>query len=707
MKKKWRQFTALFLAALFCLPLLRVQAGREGLEIAERMEKARELGLQEWVDEEGYLTEAFYEGKSDRELSEMGLDGLIRTLTEEELDAYVSRLNEGISLYTVTRYEKVSQTNPDTGRELYTGIFEVDGKLAFCIERSVETPPRGSSTGSPQLVSNNNIRKVLYYGYNGPADKGYTYVETALAAGEANGDGDNSLGRKILAEIVKFATPPSSFKVWKVETNGGRTQDLAYYTMEAKGFAKLKKVSENVALTDGNDYYSLAGAVYGVYSDSTCSKRVGSLTTKANGETDALELAAGTYYVKEISAPKGYLLNSEVETITIRASETAVVTVSDDPKTIIPEGIIQKVDSETGESWPQGKGSLAGAKFLMKFYAGNYSEGVNPDTQGVKPTRQWIFQTDETGLILFQKEYLVSGDEFWTDDSGKAILPLGTVTMQEVESSDGYRVNPQIFVQKIANENDTYQTTTVAQDPIQLTLLKYYDQEEQVISGVSFEHTSPDGIREVIQTDEKGMLTLKGLQRGTHQIREIAAPEMYMLNGNVLTFVVGEKNEIQVQSQAVSELGKLETSIDADGNLMVKVENLRASFELILYKENEKGKRLQDAEFTVYSDAACTEEVTKGKTNEMGELRITGLQTKTTYYLKETKAPQGYADNPIVYEIYSDGTEEQKEISMTIVNQTGMKLPNTGSFWMVPILFIGGMCFVAAIYKGRKKQDEI
>lgn len=699
---------------MFCLPLLRVQAGQEVPdEKAERMEKARELGLQEWVDEEGYLTDVFFDGKSDQELSEMGLDGLIRTLTEEEVNAYVNRLNEGISLYTVTRYEKVSQTNPDTGRELYTGIFEVDGKLAFCIERSVETPPKGSPTGNQKLISNDSLRKVLYYGYNGPADKGYTYVETALAAGEANGDGDNSLGRKVLAEIIKFATPPSSFKVWSVETNGGSTQDLAFYTMEEKGFAKVKKISANTVVTDGNNNYSLAGAVYGVYSDSDCSKRVGSLTTKESGETETLELDGGTYYVKEISAPKGYLLNSKVETITVRASETTTITVKDVPKTIIPELIIQKVDSETGKNQPQGKGSLAGAKFSVKFYAGNYSEGANPETQGVKMTRQWIFRTDEIGQVLFQKEYLVSGDELWTDSSGKAVLPLGTVTVQEVQASKGYRVNSQVFVQKVVDENDIYQPTTVTEDIIQLTLLKYYNQEENVIPGVSFEHTSPDGSKEVIQTDEKGMLILKGLQRGSHQVKEIAAPEKYMLNGNILTFVVDENNEIQVQSQTDPELGKMETSIDAEGNLVVKVENLRASFELVLYKENENRKRLQDAEFTVYSDAACTKEVTKGKTNEAGELTITGLQTKTTYYLKETKAPQGYElpydlfGNPIVYEVYSDGTEEQKEISMTILNQTGMKLPNTGSFWMIPILLAGGMCFMAAFYKGRKKKDAV
>ena len=221
---------------------------KEESDLELRLNKAKELGIETWMDQEGYLMDSFFEGKSDKEISELGIDGLVRMMSLEDLDAYVELLNAGISMYTVTHYEKVGQENPYTGRYLYTGVFQVDGILAFCIERSVNTPPKGSPTGEWIPITNENLRKVLYYGYNGPKNLGYTYVETALAAGEANGDGDNALGRAVLAEIIENPVPPENFKVWKVETNGGTTQDLAFYTMEEieeEGVPKLPETGSS------------------------------------------------------------------------------------------------------------------------------------------------------------------------------------------------------------------------------------------------------------------------------------------------------------------------------------------------------------------------------------------------------------------------------------------------------------------------------
>ena len=466
--KKWKRFASLLLfcfAIAFALPVNATEI--EENEIAARLAKARELGLEEWVDEEGYLTDAFYEGKSDLELTEMGVDGLVRTMTNEELDAYVARLNAGISLYTVTYYKKVSQVNPSTGGTLYTGVFEVDGTLAYCIERSVTTPAQGASTGTKTLITNDKLRKVLYYGYNGPQNKGYTYVETALAAGEANGDGDNSLGRNVLAAIVALASPPAEFKVWKVQTNGGSTQDLAFYTMEEKGHVQIKKVSSISAVTEGNENYSLSGAVYGIYSDSACKTEVGRLTTDATGVTGTISVSKGTYYVKEITAPLGYLLNEEIKTATVTAAQTLTVIVSDKPEIVIPDTIIQKQDSQTGEAKPQGNRTFENAQFLVKFFGGEFEEGENPESGGVSADKQWIFATDSEGKIQFQTEYFVSGDTFWTDEDGQFILPLGTITIQEIQAPEGYLIHPDVFVQKLASGENTFETVLIMEEAIQ------------------------------------------------------------------------------------------------------------------------------------------------------------------------------------------------------------------------------------------------
>ena len=395
--KKWRQMTVFVLLCLTLLVSFQVQAEEmQNDKTAERIEKAKELSLESWIDEEGYLFDSFFEGKSDGEISEMSLDGLVRTLTDEEIDAYAEHLRSGMSPLIVSKYQKVSQVNPATGRLLYTGIFEVDGILAYCIERSEDTPAQGSPTGPWIAVTNDNIRKVLYYGYNGPADKGYTFVETALAAAEANGNGDNSLGRLKFAEIKGLEVPPENFYVWKVETNGGTTQDLAFYTLEVpKGKVQLKKNSANPEMTQNNENYSLAEAEYAVYEDIECTTEVGYLVTDETGQSNEIELAEGTYYVKEIAAPKGFQISEEIETFTVNAGEKTIIEVEDTPELFSLELV------KYNEGFLN---VLQGASFRLTNSEGFMEVGI----------------TDENGKIIWEG------------------LQRGIYTLEEIESPNGY-----------------------------------------------------------------------------------------------------------------------------------------------------------------------------------------------------------------------------------------------------------------------------
>lgn len=77
----------------------------------------------------------------------------------------------------------------------------------------------------------------------------------------------------------------------------------------------IYKSSANSSITDGNSNYSLAGAVYGIYSNYACTAEVGRVTTDSTGHARKEGLTPGTYYVKEISASPGYLLDPQVHTI--------------------------------------------------------------------------------------------------------------------------------------------------------------------------------------------------------------------------------------------------------------------------------------------------------------------------------------------------------------------------------------------------------
>ena len=96
---------------------------------------------------------------------------------------------------------------------------------------------------------------------------------------------------------------------------------------------------------------------------------------------------------------------------------------------------------ETQKDNPQGNASLEGAEFTWKYYA----SFNNKDNHPAEATRTWvtktIAETDSDGtahyITKLADAYKVSGDSFYMQD-GKAVLPLGTLTVEETKAPNGY-----------------------------------------------------------------------------------------------------------------------------------------------------------------------------------------------------------------------------------------------------------------------------
>ena len=316
---------------------------------------------------------------------------------------------------------------------------------------------------------------------------------------------------------------PQSFKDTIYLVNYG-TGTQCLITFHNKGKMKLKKASSNPGISDSNPCYSLEGATYGVFSDSGCTKQVGTLTCNASGDSNEIDIAPGTYYVKETTAGKSYALDERVHKVNVSGGQTATVNVTDAPQNDPADMLVAKVDAETGKASPLGAGTLAGAEFTVKYYDGFYTQENLPG----KATRTWVLKTDEdgsTGLLaakLDPSTYLVSGDSFFTSaDAKRYTLPLGTVTIQETKAPAGYLLSDStVHLQQItSNTSSEFVSTFVepsegaptVREQVKrgdIAFNKVHGEDMTGLAGVPFKITSKTtGESHIAITDVNGILT--------------------------------------------------------------------------------------------------------------------------------------------------------------------------------------------------------
>lgn len=331
---------------------------------------------------------------------------------------------------------------------------------------------------------------------------------------------------------------PQSFKDSIYLVNYG-TGTQCLITFHNKGKMRLKKRSSNPGISDNNPCYSLEGATYGVYSDSGCTQQVGTLTCNASGDSNEIDIAPGTYYVKETKAGKSYALDEGVHKVNVSGGQTATVNVSDAPQNDPADMLVAKVDSETGKASPLGAGTLAGAEFTVKYYDGFYTQDNLPENA----TRTWVLKTDKdgsTGLLaakLDPSTYYVSGDSFYTSaDAKRYTLPLGTVTIQETKAPAGYLLSDStVHLQQItSNTSSEFVSTFVEPSEDAPTVReqvkrgdvafnKVHGEDMTGLAGVPFKITSKTtGESHIAITDVNGILTTEAS----------ACPHTQNTNGN-------------------------------------------------------------------------------------------------------------------------------------------------------------------------------
>ena len=326
----------------------------------------------------------------------------------------------------------------------------------------------------------------------------------------------------------------------------GEGQDLGQFWAELNvGNAKVKKTTANEIVTNGNAMYTIAGATFGIFSDQNCSNQIGTLTTNENGETNEVEVTAGTVYIKELSAPKGYKLDTTVRSLKVEAGKTAVLNVSDVPK--VTETLVDlfKIDMETGKATAQGNAALAGAEFTWHYYDGLYTKDNLPE----KATRTWVTKTvaekDSDGTIYYVTKladaYKVSGDAFYTQNE-KSVLPLGTLTVEETKAPNGYLLDGAYMQAGDSTEQIKGMYLTQITEDGELAVLSgsnQYSVSDQVIrGGVKIQKRD----METKDTKAQGSATLKDTAFAIISLNEnpvLVEGKLYKKNETVKTIQTG------------------------------------------------------------------------------------------------------------------------------------------------------------------------
>lgn len=236
----------------------------------------------------------------------------------------------------------------------------------------------------------------------------------------------------------------------------------------------------------------------------------------------------------------------------------------------------------------------------------------------------------------------------------------------------------------------------VAKNSVKVTDTTNYPQGTgTTLAGTTFKHTKPDGSSETLTystggtddstLDAEGYMKITSLDVGIHTITESKAVSGYQVNTSEIKFEVKSNGIIEMISESDGSKGvtwELTENSDS-GKYLITEEDSKIDSKIVLSKVSRLGEKLSGAEFTLYSDPEYKNVVATKTSDSNGKMTFTGIEEGVTYYLKETKAPDGYVinrdedGNEMVYEIAIH--KDVSNNSATIVSINGVVVYNGSS----------------------------
>lgn len=418
----------------------------------------------------------------------------------------------------------------------------------------------------------------------------------------------------------------------------------------------------------------LAGAVYGIYADEACTKLIKKMpATNAKGESEVkITKTQDTVYLREISGPSGYVLDTKAYGVKLIVGQTASKNLTDKEQkgalTIYKEGevLTGAAVTENGVTFTYEKRKLKGAVYSV--YAGADIKAAD-------------------GTLIYKKGALVK-DNLVTGDDGSVTLKdlyLGTYTVTETKAPDNYvckgesktvelvyagqTVEVQTGSATFLNERQKAAVRVEKQDeetknPLSGGIYGLYAAEDIKVDGKT---VVPKGtLIEKATTGADGKASYKAELpiNYSYSIREIQAPELYLRNSeDTYTFTfkfTNDKEEkvnfshtftnkrVNATIDLVKEDSKTGNSAQGDAVFEGAIYGLYAREDInhpdgrsgVLYKKDEQVATLT--------------------TDKEGKASVSNLYLGK-YYLKEITPPVGYLLDEEEHDVNCDYEGDQVE----------------------------------------------
>lgn len=522
-------------------------------------------------------------------------------------------------------------------REEYT-VYEVSGTTGYSFSIDPVTftiTPAGSvkkvftnkaMTGTISIVkhSADGVLSGWQFRVTGTAKTGQSYDKTFTT--DAKGTitisniriGDYKVTEVKTGKTVGYITENSKDLEVKTDT-------VTTVNFENKPYANI--VINKVDSVKGT---ALSGATFGIYTDAECeipAQAYTSATDDTLTDAEITESATGkytcnflpieskdgtTYYVKELSAPDHYAIDTDVHPVTLKTANSTVAVSNNATSKFYetPLGSVRttKVDADHPDVL------LSGAEFTV------YNSDKATVYGKLAETSKGTYQLDE--------------------------IPAGTYYLKETKAPKYYNIDNTFYQFTISDAGKVVDVSINGNDkfpnaPQKGSIKIVKKSADGVLSGWQFRVTGTaktgQSYDQTFTTDAKGTITISNLRIGDYKVIEVKT-------GKTVGYITPANQTIEVKSNATTT---------------ATFENKPFGHIVINKVDAKTGEKVTGATFGIYTDSTCKTVAKAYKSDTDSTLvnaeiieTATGVYTcnnlpissatGTTYYVKELTAPEGY-----------------------------------------------------------------